>query len=126
MPADDILIFARAQLPILAKKIKYYETKDFTSRLLPPPELPFPHGASAVSTSGVVSAPATSQGAARPMELTDDQVNGLAEIPLDVLEIDRDHDPFAAIERGEDAEPAAVEWFLHRLEGSSPDHGLAA
>ncbi len=44
----------------------------------------------------------------------------------DVLEIDRDHDPFAAIERGEDAEPAAVEWFLHRLEGTSPDHGLAA
>lgn len=126
MPADDILVFTRAQLPIRAKKIKYYESNDFTSRLLPPPELPFPRGASGASTSGAVAAAATQQGVARAVELTEDQINGLAEIPLDVLEIDRDHDPFAAIERGEDAEPAAVEWFLHRLEGTSPDHGLAA
>jgi type IV secretion system protein VirD4 len=47
LPQSDELVFVTGRPPIRAKKIRYYEDENFTSRLLPPPvlrpERPYPY-----------------------------------------------------------------------------------
>jgi len=114
MPASEILIFARGVDPIKARKIIYYESKDFQPRLLKAPELPFARRKAGTSllTAPKVGSPVAISPA--PV-LTDEQIDGQAEISVDALRFDREHDVFAAIARGEDGETATVGWFRNSL-----------
>ena len=39
VPADEEIVLVAGHAPVRAKKLKYYEDSNFTSRILPPPEL---------------------------------------------------------------------------------------
>lgn len=113
LPLTEVLIFKRGIPAIRATKIIYYKAKDFAERLLPPPRPDAAPMAAAIDVEWVDRIPI--EEGVRPVmttPLSDDQADGVAEIPVDALIFDPDVDPFAAIDRGEDPEEATRRWMM--------------
>ncbi len=128
MPLTDVLIFKRGIPAVRATKILYYKMAEFAGRLLPPPKIAAA-GAEALppvawNDKVPVAAGAQVVPAITP-QLTDAQLDGLEELPVDALHFDPDTDPFAAIERGEDPEEATRRWMMATINGGDDGRVMA-
>jgi type IV secretion system protein VirD4 len=138
MPERKIIVFVRGQNPIFADRITYYESKDFTPRLMKAPDLPSP--AQSVQPGKLVdhasSAPAFTPADQPPAEepegsimatreLTDAEIDGEVEIPVDALVLG-DANPLEAIDRGAEPVAAVSNWIAETLEREvGPDRAAA-
>ena len=121
MPLTDVLIFKRGIPAVRATKILYYKMAEFAGRLLPPPKIVaagaelLPPVAWNDKVPVAVGAPALPVSAP---QLSEAQLDGLEELPIDALQFDPDLDPFAAIERGDDPEEATRRWMMASISGA--------
>ena len=128
MPLTDVLIFKRGIPAVRATKLLYYKMAEFAGRLLPPPKIAPASGEAlppvAWNDRVPIAAGAPLSGATTP-HLTEGQLDGLEELPLDALHFDPDVDPFAAIERGDDPEEATRRWMMASINGVDDGRALA-